>query len=90
MACGLWLPDSDRVLPVHFEKKMTSPEDPNFDPDQRGTSGCMWVEITDDNGETEWIHFFGLSHTAAVEMSKTEKTPPWLITAANDAEPPVF
>ena len=48
------------------------------------------MEIADDNGETEWIHFFGLSHNAFVEMSKTEKTPPWLIKAANDADPPVF
>ena len=90
MASGVWLPDSDRVRNGNFDKMMTSPEDPNFDPDQPGTSGCMWVEIADDNGETEWIHFFGLSHNAFVEMSKTEKTPPWLIKAANDADPPVF
>ncbi|MCB2008365.1 MAG: hypothetical protein KDH93_25370 [Rhodoferax sp.] len=45
------------------------------------------MEITDDNGETEWIHFFGLSHTASVEMSKTAKNPPWLTQAANDADP---
>ena len=70
--------------------RLTAPDGPVSDPDQPGSSGCMWVEITHDNGETEWIHFFGLSHNAFVEMSKIEKTPPWLIKAANDTDPPVF
>ena len=66
---------------------MTTPNEPGFDPDEPGTGGCLWVEITDDNGETEWIHFFGLSQTACVAMSKTAKTPPWLSEAANHAGP---
>jgi hypothetical protein len=66
---------------------MTTPDAPGFNPDEPDTGGCLWVEITDDNGETEWIHFVGLSHTAAVKMSKTATTPPWLIKAANDAGP---
>ena len=69
---------------------MTNPEDPKFDPDQPGTSGCMWVEIVDDNGEMEWMHFVGLSHNAFMEMSKSAKTPPWLIASANDDDLSVF
>ena len=44
----------------------------------------------DDNGETDWIHFFGLSHNAFMEMSKNAKTPPWLIKPANDDDLSVF
>jgi len=49
----------------------------DFDPDQPGTGPCLWVEVTDESGGAEWIHFMGLSHNAFVEMSKTAKKPPW-------------
>jgi hypothetical protein len=57
-------------------KMNTNPEDPDFDPDAPG-SACLWVEIEGENGELEWVHFFGLSHNAFLEMSKTARKPPW-------------
>ena len=58
---------------------MPMPDQPDFDPDAPGTGGCLWVEIESDEGELEWVHFFGLSHNAFVEMSKTARKPPWQV-----------
>jgi hypothetical protein len=68
----------------HTLQRMTTPDALDFDPDAPGTGGCLWVEIPNDDGKLEWVHFFGLSHNAFVEMSKTARTPPW----QSRAEPP--
>ncbi len=58
-----------------------------FDPDQPGTGPCLWVEVTHENGESEWVHFIGLSHNAFVEMRKTARKPPWQVgPEAKDGE----
>lgn len=60
---------------------MSTPDALDFDPDAPGTGGCLWVEIPNDDGTLEWVHFYGLSHNAFVEMSKTARTPPWQMRA---------
>lgn len=53
------------------------PDDPDLGPDALGTGGCLRVVIEKDEGELQWVHFFGLSHNPFVEMSKTTRKSPW-------------